>query len=111
MENDLEKRLNEPSIYILLALYLYPLSGYTITREVLRITGGRLEIKTGIMYPTLKNLMDEGYIKLLDIENAERNRKVYEITEKGKEIVEVEKRRLLTMLDEIDLATHGGPIL
>ena len=104
MKNETTKNLNEPSVYILLSLLQSPLSGYEITRVVMEITSGRLEIKTGTMYPTLKRLSDNGYIKMIDVDKVERNKKIYEITNKGKEAVEGEVNALKNKLLEIQTA-------
>lgn len=104
MKNETTKNLNEPSLYILLSLLQSPLSGYEITRVVMEITSGRLEIKTGTMYPTLKRLSDNGYIKMIDVDKVERNKKTYEITNKGKEAVESEVKTLENMLHDIKTA-------
>jgi len=108
MKNENRKSLNESSIYILLAIYYKPLSGYEITRKVMEITNGRLEIRTGIMYPTLKILLEQEYIQLVNIKNPERNKKVYTITERGKKVIEWETIKLNEMLADIHLAVEGG---
>ena len=104
----MKKNLNEPSLYILLSLIKKPLNGYAITREVMRITDGRLEIKTGTMYPTLNSLSKQGYMELLDIENPERNKKTYQITDKGRKAIEDEMNILERMLFEIKTEFKGG---
>lgn len=101
MKNITVKSLNEPSLYILLSLLQGPLSGYEITRVVMKITSGRLEIKTGTMYPTLKKLSDQGFIKMIEVEKVERNKKIYEITNKGIEAVESEVKTLENLLNDI----------
>lgn len=58
--------------------------GYQITREVEKITNGKMVITEGALYPTLHKLEAKG---LLSIELAKvnnRTRKYYFITEKGK---------------------------
>lgn len=98
------KRINEPSLYILLSLTKAPLSGYEITRNVMGITNGRLDIKTGTMYPTLKKLMDQEYIEMVNVEKIERNKKIYRLTIKGEKIVRAEEKLLEEKLLEIKLA-------
>ena len=58
--------------------------GYQITREVEKITSGKLVVTEGALYPTLHKLEAKG---LLSVELAKVNnrvRKYYFITEKGK---------------------------
>jgi len=107
MEKEAKKRINEPSLYILLSLMQNPLSGYVIAREVMKITEGRLEIKTGVMYPMLKILFNQDYISLVDVEKAERNKKIYKITEKGREAVDIEMKRIEIIMLEIKTVVKG----
>ncbi len=90
MKKVIIKRINEPSLYILLSLMKAQLSGYEITREVMLLTRGRLEIKTGTMYPSLKKLTDSNHIEMVNVEKIERNKKIYKLTVKGKEAVKLE---------------------
>ncbi len=100
--------LNEPSIYILLALMSESLSGYDIVRRVIQLTQGRVEIKTGIMYPTLSSLDNLGYIKQVEEQTIGRSKKIYDITEQGKTAIENEVARLELMLAEMKSAMLGG---
>jgi DNA-binding PadR family transcriptional regulator len=100
--------LNEPSTYILLALMSEPLSGYDIARRVIQLTEGRIEIKTGIMYPTLSSLNNLGYIKQVEEKTIGRNKKIYDITEQGKSAIANEVDKLEMMLLEMQSAIQGG---
>ena len=95
-------KINEPSLYILLSLVIRPLSGYELNRMVMRITDGRIDIKTGTMYPTLKKLDEINLIKIVDEENTERNKKIYRITKLGEETLNVELEKLKTKVLEIE---------
>jgi len=108
MDRSVKKPINEPSLYILLALLKQPLSGYELARSILTMTNGRLEIKTGIMYPTLSALTNLEYIELLDIDNPERNKKIYKITQSGKKVIENEVKRIEMILSEAKMAIEGG---
>jgi DNA-binding PadR family transcriptional regulator len=100
--------LNEPSTYILLALMNQQLCGYDITREVLYMTEGRVEIKPGIMYPTLSSLSNLGYIKQVDEQTEGRSKKIYDITDQGRVRIANEIDRLEQMLSVLKLAVKGG---
>jgi len=90
MKNKMSINLNEPSFYILLALSKEPMSGYELTRDILNIIKGRLEVRTGTMYPTLKKLLDLKLIEQVDESSQERNKKIYQLTDKGKKILQHE---------------------
>ena len=103
MKNKSSINLNEPSFYILLALSKEPMSGYELTRDILDITKGRLEVKTGTMYPTLKKLLDHEFIEQIDENSQGRNKKNYQLTEEGKKILQREIDMLKEKLEEIKL--------
>lgn len=103
MKNKPSINLNEPSFYILLALSKEPMSGYELTRDILNITKGRLEVRTGTMYPTLKKLVDHKLIEQIDETSQERNKKIYKLTEEGKKILQYEVDILKEKLEEIKL--------
>jgi len=94
-------KINETSLYILLSIIENPLSGYEITRKIMEITNGRLKVQTGIMYPTLKKLLDLEMIAIVDVEKVERNKKIYRITELGIEIVNRELDQYEMKIKEI----------
>lgn len=102
MKNKLSTQLNEPSFYILLSLSKKDLSGYELTRVILNITKGRLEVKTGTMYPMLKRLDDLKLIKLIDEEQG-RNKKTYALTDKGYKVLNQEIIKLKEKVDEINV--------
>lgn len=78
-----------------------PLSGYEITQKIMAITNGRLKVQTGIMYPTLKKLLDLQMIEIVDVKKVERNKKIYRITELGKEIINRELDQYELKIKEI----------
>jgi len=103
MKNKSSINLNEPSFYILLALSKEPMSGYELTRDILNITKGRLEVKTGTMYPTLKKLLEHQLIEQIDETSQERNKKIYQLTEVGKKTLQHEVDMLKEKLEEVKL--------
>ena len=103
MKNKPYINLNEPSFYILLALSKEPMSGYELTRDILNITKGRLEVRTGTMYPTLKKLVDHKLIEQIDEISQERNKKIYQLTEEGKKTLQHEVDMLKEKLEEVKM--------
>ena len=111
MNNKSSINLNEPSFYILLALSKESMSGYELTRNILNITKCRLEVKTGTMYPTLKKLLDLKFIEQIEENSQERNKKIYQLTNEGKKILQHEVDILKEKLEEVKLImneTEGG---
>jgi len=102
MKNKSSINLNEPSFYILLALSKEPMSGYELTRDILNITKGRLEVRTGTMYPTLQKLLEHKLIEQINKNSQERNKKIYQLTEEGKKILQHEVDMLKGKLEEVN---------
>lgn len=82
--------LTPQMFYILLALY-DPLCGLEIMEKVSEMTEEDVKVGAGTLYALLPRLEKEGYIELLKEENK---RKIYIITQKGKERLELEKERM-----------------
>lgn len=82
--------LTPQMFYILLALY-DPLCGLEIMEKVSEMTEGDVKVGAGTLYALLPRFEKEGYIELLKEENK---RKIYIITQKGKERLELEKKRM-----------------
>ena len=77
--------LTPQMFYILLSLY-EPLCGLEIMEKVNEMTEG--DVSVGALLPRFENI---GYIQLLKEENK---RKIYIITQKGKERLELEKEKM-----------------
>lgn len=82
--------MTESGFYILFCLQ-QPQHGYGISRLVRQMTGGELIIGAGTMYGTLSKMEKDG---LIAFEREEEKRKLYHITELGKEILQLELRRI-----------------
>jgi DNA-binding PadR family transcriptional regulator len=76
--------------FVVLALLAeQPRHGYDLMKELEDRTGGAYRPSPGVIYPTLSLLEDEGFVRQA---SAEAGRKLYEITDAGKEALE--KNRL-----------------
>lgn len=75
------------TFYIILGnLNFGPQSGYDIKKGIEDSTGEFWKVNYGQIYPMLKSMVEEGYAVLLsDQEEGKRERKVYQITQKGTE--------------------------
>jgi len=86
--------LTEAAFYVLISLNK-PRHGYGIMQHVNDITRGRINIGAGTMYGNLSRMEKEGLITPV----AEEDRKkIYELSEKGKIILEIEFSRLEELL-------------
>ena len=82
--------LTPQMFYILLSLY-EPLCGLEIMEKVNEMTEGDVRVGAGTLYALLPRFENIGYIQLLKEENK---RKIYIITQKGKERLELEKEKM-----------------
>lgn len=82
--------LTEQMYYLLLALH-EPGHGYAIMERVKELSQGRLQVGPGTLYTLLGRFEKEG---LITLERVEETRKVYRLTDQGRETLEREYRRL-----------------
>lgn len=82
--------LTEQMYYLLLALH-EPGHGYAIMERVKEMTDGRLQIGPGTLYTLLNRFEGEGLIRLQSVMD---NRKIYALTQRGREELRQEYDRL-----------------
>lgn len=82
--------MTETGFYILLCLQT-PGHGYGIVQEVKKMPAGELVLAPGTMYGSLSKMEKDGLIRFL---LEEEKRKLYVITPLGKEMLEIEKKRI-----------------
>ena len=93
----------EATYYILLSPYR-PRHGYGIMQQTEELSGGRVRLAAGTLYGALNTLCDKGWIVLRTVDEDSR-RKEYLLTDKGKDILINEVKRLK------ELAKNGEMIL
>lgn len=94
--------LTEVTLYILLSLYT-PNHGYGIMQFIEERTHGRLVLGAGTLYGALTSLVSKEWITLVE-EESSRKKKIYIITDLGRDMVKKEMERLqdtLTLAQEI----------
>ena len=82
--------MTETAFYILLCLQNEN-HGYGIVQNVKEMTRGQVNLSPGTMYGSLSKMEKDG---LIDFESEEEKRKIYRITELGKEILHLEIKRI-----------------
>ena len=87
---------------ILKAVSLGPLHGYGVLLRIEQISGGKLEIQQGSLYPALYRLEDQGWIasEWGESENK-RKAKYYRLTVAGKKRLQSEQEKWNRMADVI----------
>ena len=82
--------MTETAFYILFSLQK-PNHGYGIVQMVEKMTEGAIRLAPGTMYGSLSKMEKDGVIKFI---KEEDKRKIYEITELGLEILNIELNRI-----------------
>lgn len=82
--------MTETGFYILLCLQT-PNHGYGVVQMVEKMTEGEIRLSPGTMYGSLSKMEKD---KLIRFVREEEKRKLYEITELGMEVLQLEKKRI-----------------
>ena len=75
--------------------------GYEITQRVKEISGGKILIKEGSLYPALHKLLDDGLVEVEKVYLGKRIRKYYKLTQQGEVQKEVQFAELQEFLKTI----------
>jgi DNA-binding PadR family transcriptional regulator len=104
--------LSEQTYFILLSLQAEPKHGYAIAKDILSLSQGRVTLSVSTLYTTLKRLLDDGWIRLLDEVSLGpgKPRKIYEITKKGGNVLVAEIQRMDTLVSAARLRGVEGLI-
>ena len=90
--------LTEATYYILLSL-IHPLHGYGVIKKVEEMSVGRVRLAAGTLYGALNALLDNKIIILIGEDEDNKRRKLYQMTELGRELIEYEIKRLQEMVN------------
>jgi len=90
-------------LVILLLIDRFRPHGYALMKLLNEISDGLVRVGPGTIYPTLFYLKTRGLVR----EIKEERRKVYELTEKGKEELEKHRKSLETMFDNLLKISRG----
>ncbi len=82
--------MTETAFYILLCLKT-PNHGYGIVQTVERLTDGAIRLAPGTMYGSLSKMEKDALIRFV---REEEKRKIYEITDLGREVLQTEIARI-----------------
>ena len=82
--------MTETGFYILLCLQ-QPMHGYGIVQQVEQLTDGEIRLSPGTMYGSLSKMEKD---RIISFVREEEKRKIYCITELGREVLQMEMRRI-----------------
>lgn len=83
--------LTEQMYYVLLSLWEGPRHGYGIMQDVAERTQGRVNVGAGTLYALLARF---GAEDLIVLDSLDDTRKTYRLTDKGRQVLREEFRRL-----------------
>lgn len=92
--------MTETAFYILFCLRR-PNHGYGIVQAVERLTEGAVRLAPGTMYGSLSKMEKDGLIRFL---REEEKRKIYQITELGREVLDTELKRIVRLYHAVQEA-------
>ena len=78
--------------FLLSTLFQRPMHGYEIAKSIEACCDGCCKPTDGMIYPTIKELLNDGYIECVSEVVGGRRRKVCHLTPKGKEAYRVAAR-------------------
>lgn len=87
---------NLTKLYVLLILSRGPAHGYDIMKEFKAATGKTLS--PGQIYPLLSAMQRKGFVEMSTKIEGRRLRKIYSLTEKGKEFADGLKSKIVKLL-------------
>ena len=82
--------MTETAFYILLCLQK-PNHGYGVVQKVEKLTDGAIKLAPGTMYGSLSKMEKD---KVIEFIREEDKRKIYQITELGSQVLELELQRI-----------------
>ena len=88
--------LTEQMFYILLCLRTER-CGIDIMDTVQKLTDGRVSVGSGTLYNLLEQFLEEGFIRETKVEGRRRS---YILTEKGRDVLDKEYRRIQAQADD-----------
>src|SRR5215470_2793961 len=86
--------LTEPVFLVLLSLAEQPRHGYSILKDVERMSDGRVKLSTGTLYGALRRLLDQDWIERVEEDEAPRDRRPYRLTLRGRRNLQAEIERM-----------------
>jgi DNA-binding PadR family transcriptional regulator len=90
--------LPPPIFHMLLALAQGERHGYALKREVLRRTGGKLDLGAGALYGSIARMVERGLVEESetrpDLHLDDERRRYYRITALGRRVAEAEALRM-----------------
>lgn len=99
--------LTESYFYILLSLYKEENHGYGIMLDTKNITEDKVAIGSGTMYGAINNMLKKGWIIESKNRNKDSRKRLYKITDSGREVFKDEYTRLNRLISNANNLLGG----
>ena len=86
-----------------------PMHGYAITRKVEELTGGKIKLTYGALYPVLHKLEREGVLVTATENLNNRTRIYYALTPKGDKVVIEKIKELTEFIESLQNIVNAKP--
>jgi len=86
-----------------------PMHGYLITQRVEHLSGGKIKLTYGALYPVLHRLEKEKVLVTSTEIRNNRTRIYYALTSKGHSLVEVKIKEMVEFMDSLQLIINPKP--
>ncbi len=90
--------LSPRAFYILLALAEGDAHGYAIAKAVEGATGGTVRLTPGTLYPSIGQMLADGWIAEITVRDEDPRRRSYRLTGWGRRIAQAEAERLAELV-------------
>lgn len=87
--------LTETTFYIMLSL-IEPSHGYAVMQNIEQLSENKVKVAAGTLYGAFENLTKQKLIR--SVETLDARRKVYVLTDEGREVLKLEIQRLQHMI-------------
>jgi DNA-binding PadR family transcriptional regulator len=78
------KPLSEPVLLILTSLAGEPRHGYSLLKDIERLSGNRVRLSTGTLYGAIHRLLEDGWIARFEQDDVSRDKQAYRLTATGR---------------------------
>ena len=86
--------MSEAVFLIVASLAEEPRHGYSLLKDIERLSGGRVRLSTGTLYGALRRLLEDGWIERFATEDTSREKQTYRLTSIGRTSLQLEHDRL-----------------
>ncbi len=90
--------LSPRTFYVLLALAEGSRHGYGVAKSIELVTGGKVRLSPGILYPLIKQMLTDGWIEEITHDSDDVRRRSYRLTLRGRRVAQAEARRLAELV-------------